>query len=69
MAPTTRKPVHQPRPLTAAERRALVEAPFPSSFSVITPKSWGGITTTQENIPVTGRRTWVYTPEDPDEQW
>jgi hypothetical protein len=49
--------VIEDQPLTAAERRRLVDAPFPT-LRCFTGKSWGGLSKRESIIPDSGGHTW-----------
>ena len=57
-APRTFRGVIEDEPLTAAERRRLVEAPFPT-LRCFAGKSWGGLSRRESLIPHSGGHTWT----------
>ncbi len=46
------------KPLTAAERRRVIEAPWPVVNIWDSGKSWGGTTKRESIIPDNGARSW-----------
>lgn len=61
-----RKPKYKAPPLPSAEERKRILTLPPMTVRVIERKTWGGVNTGREDIPVEGQRTHPsYVAEDP----